>query len=107
MFREWRVDVKPFVRKGENTLVVQLRSPIVKVRATYDNLGHLLPATNDQATRMVSMFTRKAPYHYGWDWGPRFVTSGIWRPVLLEAWNDARVDDVQIVQTALTDERAD
>ena len=26
------------------------------------------------------MWARKAPYHYGWDWGPRFVTSGIWRP---------------------------
>jgi beta-mannosidase len=107
MFREWRVDVKPFVRRGDNTLVVQFRSPILEVKTAYDNLGHVLPATNDQATRMVSMFTRKAPYHYGWDWGPRFVTSGIWRPVLLEAWNDARVDDVQIVQTALTDERAD
>ena len=35
------------------------------------------------------MWARKAPYHYGWDWGPRFVTSGIWRPVALEAW-DAR-----------------
>ena len=33
------------------------------------------------------MLTRKAPYHYGWDWGPRFVTSGIWRPVALEAWD--------------------
>ena len=34
------------------------------------------------------MWARKAPYHYGWDWGPRFVTSGIWRPVTLEAWDE-------------------
>ena len=24
-------------------------------------------------------YIRKAAYEYGWDWGPRFVTSGIWR----------------------------
>jgi beta-mannosidase len=106
MFREWRVDVKSFVRRGENTLLVQLRSPIAEVKSAYDRLGYVLPASNDQVTPMVSMFTRKAPYHYGWDWGPRFVTSGIWRPVLLEAWDDARIDDVQVVQTSLTDERA-
>ncbi len=47
---------------------------------------------------MVSMWARKAPYHYGWDWGPRFVTSGIWRPVALETWGEARIDDVQIFQ---------
>ncbi|MDP9000998.1 MAG: glycoside hydrolase family 2 protein [Myxococcota bacterium] len=106
MFREWRVDVKPLVRRGENTLLVQFESPIAEATALYDKLGYALPATNDQATPMVSMFTRKAPYHYGWDWGPRFVTSGIWRPVLLEAWNDARIDDVQVMQTSLTQERA-
>ena len=52
------------------------------------------------------MFARKAPYHYGWDWGPRFVTSGIWRPVTIEAWDGARLDDVQVFQRELTDARA-
>jgi beta-mannosidase len=106
MFRSWRVSVKGHLRKGENTLLVRLRSPIAHVKAAYDRLGYILPASNDQATPMVSMFTRKAPYHYGWDWGPRFVTSGIWRPVRLEAWDDARIDEVQVVQTSLTDARA-
>src|SRR5207253_7522514 len=53
-----------------------------------------------------SMFTRKAPYHYGWDWGPRFVTSGIWRPAAIEAWDEARLEDVQVTQRALDDARA-
>lgn len=43
-------------------------------------------------------FARKAGYHYGWDWGPRLVTSGIWRPVLLEAWDDLRIENVFIRQ---------
>ena len=106
MFREWRVDVRSLVRRGDNTLLVQFRSPIVEGQSAYDRLDYVLPATNDQASPMVSMFARKAPYHYGWDWGPRLVTSGIWRPVSLEAWDDARIDDVQVVQAALTEERA-
>ena len=52
------------------------------------------------------MFTRKAPYHYGWDWGPRFVTSGIWRPVAIEAWDEARLDDVQVYPARRSTTRA-
>ena len=29
-------------------------------------------------------FVRKAGYMFGWDWTPRVVTSGIWRPAYLE-----------------------
>ncbi|MBC8133268.1 MAG: hypothetical protein H7X95_09840, partial [Deltaproteobacteria bacterium] len=101
MFRTWRVEVKKYLYAGDNNLVVRFRSPILQVKAAYDRLGYKLPAVNDQAAEMVSMFTRKAPYHYGWDWGPRFVTSGIWRTVTLDAWDHARLDDVQIFQNQL------
>ena len=101
MFRTWRVDVRSQLAAGDNVLVVRFRSPISHVKSSYDHLGYRLPAVNDQAHEMVSMFTRKAPYHYGWDWGPRFVTSGIWRPVALEAWSGARLDDVQVFQDHL------
>src|SRR5882724_2671066 len=106
MFRSWRVDVRPRLVKGANQVLVRFRSPIAAVKPPYDALAYRLPAINDQAAEMVSMFARKAPYHYGWDWGPRFVTSGIWRPVTLEAWDAARLDDVQVFQRELTDARA-
>src|SRR5450432_1090205 len=106
MFRSWRVDVRRQLVKGANEIVVRFRSPIAAVKPAYDKLGYLLPAINDQATEMVSMFARKAPYHYGWDWGPRFVTSGIWRPVTIEAWDVARLEEVQIHQLALDDAQA-
>jgi beta-mannosidase len=106
MFRSWRVDVRPRLVKGDNQVLVRFTSPIKAVRPAYDKLGYRLPAVNDQAEEMVSMFARKAPYHYGWDWGPRFVTSGIWRPVTIEVWDAARLDDVQVFQRELTDARA-
>jgi beta-mannosidase len=106
MFRSWSADLKPRVVAGTNTVVVHFRSPIVATKPAYDRLGYTLPAVNDQAPEMVSMFARKAPYHYGWDWGPRFVTSGIWRPVSIEAWDVARLEEVQVYQRALDDARA-
>jgi len=51
-------------------------------------------------------YIRKAAYEYGWDWGPRFVTSGIWRPVRLEAWNRVRIADFAIRQRDVSKEVA-
>jgi beta-mannosidase len=101
MFRSWRADVKAKLKPGDNQILVRFASPIARVKPAYDKLGYKLPAANDQGKEMVSMWARKAPYHYGWDWGPRFVTSGIWRPVALEAWDEARLDDAQVFQNKL------
>jgi len=95
MFRTWRVDSKRLLRPGANTLRIHFRSPINEVLPLMAKLNYQLPAGNDQGEK-TSPHTRKAPYQYGWDWGPRLVTSGIWRPVFLEAWDDARVNDLHI-----------
>ncbi|MCA1614188.1 MAG: hypothetical protein LC800_08600, partial [Acidobacteria bacterium] len=100
MFRVWRVDAKRALRAGDNTLRVVFRSPINEVLPRMKAVGHELPASNDQGEK-TSPYTRKAPYHYGWDWGPRFVTSGVWRPVTLEAWDGARVADFHVAQKKL------
>src|SRR5256714_827655 len=96
MFRTWRVDCKRFLKPGANTLRIRFRSPINEILPLMAKMKYELPASNDQGEK-TSPHTRKAPYQYGWDWGPRFVTSGIWRPVTLEAWNKARVDNLQIL----------
>src|SRR5258706_10222408 len=96
MFRTWRTDTKKLLRPGANTLRIRFRSPINEVLPLMAKMNYQLPAGNDQGEK-TSPHTRKAPYQYGWDWGPRFVTSGIWRPVSLEAWDDARIDDLHIL----------
>ncbi|NTV83966.1 MAG: glycoside hydrolase family 2 protein, partial [Bacteroidales bacterium] len=55
----------------------------------------------------VSPYIRKAPYHFGWDWGPRLVTSGIWRPVKLRVWSIGHIEDVHIVTKTVTAEKAE
>jgi beta-mannosidase len=53
------------------------------------------------------IFTRKAQYHYGWDWGPRFVTAGIWKNVKLHFWNLATILNVKHHQKLLNDDLAE
>jgi len=105
MFRTWRVDAKLALKAGDNTLRILFRSPINEILPVMAKLKYQLPAANDQGEK-TSPFTRKAPYHYGWDWGPRFVTSGVWRPVSLEAWDNARIDDLQIVVNKISGDAA-
>jgi beta-mannosidase len=105
MFRTWRVDAKGGLRAGSNTLRIVFRSPINEILPRMKTLGYELPAANDQGEK-TSPHTRKAPYQYGWDWGPRFVTSGVWRPVRLEAWDDARLSDLHVVQNQLSRDAA-
>ena len=107
MFRSWKVNVEGKLRKGDNQLRIFFHSPIKKTEPIYDNLGYTIPvSSNDQAEKKLSVFTRKARYHYGWDWGPRFVTSGIWRPIYLYAWSTATISNLQIEQRSLDEQNA-
>jgi beta-mannosidase len=94
MFREWVIDVKPFLKGGQNELMLIFHSPVQYNAEKTFNAPYQLPAANESVDVMVSPYTRKAAYHFGWDWGPRFVTSGIYRPVYLRTWNDLRVENV-------------
>ena len=114
MFREWQVDVKDVLKPGGNELRIVLHSPIAEGIKKYDAQGYVIPVSdNDLAEigkveggKQVSIYTRKAGYHFGWDWGPRLVTSGIWRPVILAAWDEARIENLQIVQHEVSEEKA-
>ena len=113
MFREWETDIKQLAKEGENQLRIYFHSPIKKGLELLEASEYAYPAVNDQSEnggigdKKVSIFTRKAGYHYGWDWSPRFVTSGIWRPIELKAWDDIRILDVFIRQKNVTVEQAE
>ena len=112
MFREWKTSIKPDLKPGENVLKIYFHSPIKVDIPKWDALPYQYEAGNDQSenggvfNKKVSVFARKAGYHYGWDWGPRLVTSGIWRPVYVEAWDNARINDVFIRQPEVSKSRA-
>jgi len=93
MFRVWRVPVKSNLHAGKNVLRVVFPSPIAAA-ADVAARDPWQPKTKTEAKTYV----RKAAYEYGWDWGPKFVTSGIWRAVRLEAWDKVRIANFAIRQ---------
>lgn len=114
MFVGHEVSCKNFLKSGNNELRVVFESPIRIGLEKREKLGYLLPgAENDQSElgglgdKKVSVFTRKPGYHYGWDWGPRLVSSGIWQDIELVAWNKAKIADVNIIQDKLEDSIAE
>ncbi|HME57585.1 MAG TPA: glycoside hydrolase family 2 protein [Terracidiphilus sp.] len=100
-FRIWRVPVKSHLHAGTNLLRVVFPSPI-KAAAAVAAGDPWQPRTKVEAKTYI----RKPAYEYGWDWGPRFVTSGIWKPVRLEAWNGVRIVDFAIHQRDVSKEVA-
>ncbi|MDY0342663.1 MAG: glycoside hydrolase family 2 protein [Lentimicrobium sp.] len=112
MFRTWKVPVKSLLSQGENELRLEFLSPVIKGLSLMEIWGYPLPGDNDQSERggmgpnKVSPFVRKAPYHFGWDWGPRLVTSGIWKPVYLEAFDAATIDEIYVTTLSLSDKKA-
>jgi beta-mannosidase len=96
MFRSWEADISELLIHGENELNVTFRSPLLEIRSKMEELDYQLPADNDQ-TGGTSPFTRKAPYHFGWDWGPTFVTAGIWQNVDLLAWNSWCIRNMSLI----------
>ncbi|MGB0851550.1 MAG: glycoside hydrolase family 2 protein, partial [Bacteroidia bacterium] len=91
---------------GTNELFIKFRSPINEVMPIHEKKGFVYPAENDKSEERLSVYTRKAPYHYGWDWGPRFVTSGIWRDVNLEFVLKTRISDIQVHQCSIEEDKA-
>lgn len=106
MFREWIIELKPHLNLGSNELKIVFHSPLILNKAIVENSSYELPAANETVDLMVSPYTRKAAYHFGWDWGPRFVTSGIWRPVYLKTWNTLKVEDVTYSTTQISNNEA-
>ena len=98
MFLGYEVPVKNILKKGENQLYIRFFSPIEAMLPAYITSGFDYPADNDHRLPRMSVYTRKAPYHYGWDWGIRMVQTGIWRPVELTFFNQARITDYWVQQ---------
>ena len=112
MHREWRCNVKGILKPGKNHLEVYFNSPVRRNIPKFDALPYRHNTGPDQSwlggifDKTISPFARTASYEYGWDWGPRLVTFGIWRPVLLETWNEQKISNVWHIQNDVTAQRA-
>ena len=99
MFRTWRTDVKKWLKPKGNRLHVYIESPTVKTNADWKALGYELPGG-------IRTMSRTAQFHYGWDWGPRFVGGGIGKAPEIIAWDDFIIEDLYVTTQKITPEKA-
>ncbi|MGC1436136.1 MAG: glycoside hydrolase family 2 protein [Terriglobales bacterium] len=111
MFRSWRIPAKALLKPGQNTLRIVFHSAVTKMLPYVKSLPYVLPSISthnfgNEENIATAPYTRKAPYQYGWDWGPRFLTEGIWQPLRLETWDVLRIDNFHIHQQKIASDMA-
>ena len=101
-FRSWQVDVKKNLREGDNFLRVFFYAAVKMDEDSKTLNGYALPGgpTNER------VFSRKAQFNYGWDWGPRFVSCGIWRDIGLLYWDGYRMSNLNVIQRKVSSAEA-
>jgi beta-mannosidase len=99
MHREWKIDCKDLLKHGDNFLEIHFHSALNNFFKDSLALGYPLPGGK-------WVFARKAAYHFGWDWGPRFITAGIYKPIYLEVWNNHLPIDFHISTREISSKEA-
>ena len=98
MFRKWEIEVKGILRE-ENVLHIAFASINKIEKEKREELGYDLSGGN-------RVHSRKAGFHYGWDWGAKISPTGIWRPIELIAYSKCKIKNVYIKQNEITDSLA-
>jgi len=113
MFREWRVDLRSYLKQGNNTLAIvfhRIRPEVARLEKAHpeEDEGKDTSALTKMITDKFKQasYVRKAAYEGGWDWGPNMVTCGIWRPAYLQCWEDQRIVNLGIAQPDISRQAA-
>ena len=98
-FRTWKHEVKDLLKEKDNLLEVHF--------IRYDSTQLALYEQHQPKLPEKYAVSRKAPYQHGWDWAPKYKNVGIWKPVKLVGWNEARLENAYIVTQSANAERAE
>lgn len=99
MFRSWEVEVGSELRPGLNELKLTFSPALESNTEKAAYLPYTLPDSR--------VFTRKAPYQFGWDWGPTFITCGIWKPIYLRSNSDFYVQNLSTFTRTINETQAE
>ena len=96
------------LNEGVNTLKVLLHAAVDKGQTKLDASPWPIPVSNEARPQgqQTSSISRKALYHYGWDWGPRLVSAGIWKSVTLERGHSAHPSSMRMDLVNLNESQA-
>lgn len=107
MFIRYRFDVKHLLMIGSNKIEVLFMSPVLAAKEAARRFPFSIPpnCVPDYYNGECHVnFLRKMQASFGWDWGPAFPSVGIWKSVVLEAYDKmiARSVSVEMLLTLQT-----
>lgn len=94
MFRRWTFNLPDNLKENDNELVVKFLPTAPMDSLACSKLPYKMPDNR--------VFTRKAQYQSGWDWGPKLNTCGIWKSVYIRSWNLFKKDNLYVYDTQTT-----
>ena len=97
-FRNYTLPVKDLVA-AKNSIEIQFEPTSIHENKAKAKLDVTMPEGN-------RIFTRKAQFQYGWDWGPALNTSGIWKDIYIKAWEVAAIDHIYLEENTYTTQEA-
>ncbi len=101
MFRRYEVDITSKLLEKDNELLVKFSSPVKYAKAQEEKYGKLYVEVNTER-----VYTRKAQYSYGWDWGPSFPTMGIYKPVFILQRNNSSIRNSKFQTIEISKDKA-
>ncbi|CAG9764678.1 unnamed protein product [Ceutorhynchus assimilis] len=100
MFVRYVYDVKNFLKaQGNNTIKIFFANPVeMGLALNYDQLDKYripweCPPDAYQGECHINML-RKMQASFSWDWGPSFPSMGLWKPVYIQAFDEAAFQHV-------------
>ena len=99
MHRTYRFDVTRLLKNGKNVIAIRF-DPL---HLHYENkmLFDWSSYTKERP------WIRKAAMNWGWDWGPRLVTVGIWKEVRLEQKHRITIEHLHVQTNQIQDQHAE
>lgn len=94
MHRRYVFDIKNCIALGKNNLRLEFSSPVEYFERM--NKSHFIQTNGDTIPGAAHL--RKALYMSGWDWGPTLPDMGIFRPVLIDAYDEDKIEYINVLQ---------
>lgn len=99
MLMSHHFDITRIARKGWNSIAIKF-DPL--------SLHHKDKELFDWSSYTKERpWIRKAAMNFGWDWGPRMVTVGVWGKVHVKQYRHAKIEHIGSVTTALSEAKAE
>ena len=95
MHRSYRLDVTEDLSNGDIELKVCFKAPLTDAEDEIAKVGNFYARPYE----MPYNYQRKMACSYGWDWGPITVSSGIWKKIEIQRWDDSYIRDLSATTT--------